>query len=60
MKPLSVLKKYFNTNNDPVGYTAKTLKEFSAEVKELSVNEKNELAQAAGTELGIEVELATE
>ena len=49
MKPLGILSKYFNDDK------AKTIKEFSAECKQLNDEDKMELATLAGAELGIEV-----
>lgn len=58
MKPLSVLSKYFNTTDDPPGYQKVTLKEFSAEVKALSEDEKMELATLAAEDMGVELTAA--
>lgn len=51
-KPLTILNKYFNTDPD----NKKSMSEFSAEVKQLSDEDKHELATLAGQELGLEVE----
>jgi hypothetical protein len=53
-KPLSVLSTYFNS--DPL--TRKPLKEFAAEIKELSAEEKQELAVLAAADLGVELDAA--
>jgi hypothetical protein len=53
-KPLSVLSTYFNSDPD----TRKPLKEFAAEIKELSPEEKMELATLAAADLGVELEAA--
>lgn len=57
MKPLAILNKYFNTPNDPEGYVKKTAGEFREETKELTNDEKMELAQMAADDMGVEIEL---
>lgn len=54
-KPLNVLRKYFNTENDPAGYVKKPLAEFSAELKELTPEDKAELAQLTADDMGLEL-----
>lgn len=53
MKAMSILSKYFNAKDEP---GVKTLSEFAAEVRELSENDKIELATLAAKELGEELE----
>lgn len=55
MTPLVVLKRYFNTKDDPAGYVPVPLKEFSAEVKELTPEDKLELATLAAKDMGVEL-----
>jgi len=50
MKPISALQKFFGRKQ------GQTLKEFAAEVKELTPEEKYELASLAAKELGEELE----
>jgi hypothetical protein len=58
MKPLGILKTYFNSQNDPAGYVKLPLKDFATEVKALDPAEKDELVQLAAAEMGVEVEAA--
>jgi hypothetical protein len=58
MKPLNVLKNYFNTTGDPEGYVKRPLGEFVVELKALSSEEKHELATLAAAEMGVELEEA--
>ena len=53
MKPLSCLAAYFN-----VGDQKKPLKDFAAEVKELSDADKLELATLAAADMGVELDAA--
>lgn len=54
MKPLTVLNSYFNVGPD--GTKGKGLKEFKAEVDELSPAEKLELATLAAEDMGVPLE----
>lgn len=59
MKAGPALAKYFNTDNDPEGYTKKPAGQFAMELKELDPADKQELGQAACDEMGIEFTPAT-
>lgn len=52
MKAVAVLAKYFNSDPD----TKKSLRDFAAEVKELSDADKMELATLAAAAMGVELE----
>jgi hypothetical protein len=56
VKSLTVLKNYFNTSNDPEGYVKQPLGEFVKELKELTDEEKLELATLAAADMGVELE----
>lgn len=55
MKAANILSKYFNTDNDPVGYRKVPLGDFAKEIKALGPEDKQELVTLAAVEMGVEV-----
>lgn len=55
MKAANILSKYFNTQDDPVGYQKVPLGDFAKEIKALSPEDKQELVTLAAAEMGVEI-----
>lgn len=59
MKAGPALSKYFNTAGDPAGYAKRPIGEFSAELKALSPEEKQELGRQACEAMDLDFTPAT-